>query len=255
MGAGDPLIAAWAVIPGLLVGSFLNVCIWRLPLRQSVIRPGSYCPACERRLKWWELVPVLSYLALGGKCRACRTPISPAYPLVELATAAVFAGSVLAWGLSVQAAATMVLGGLLITAGLVDAGHRIIPDALTLPGMAVGLVLSAVNPEVGLVSSAIGLVVGGGLLLGIAMATGGGMGGGDIKLGGLLGAFLGWQGLLVALLVGFVTGAVFGGILMVAGKKGRRDLMAFGPFLALGGLVAAFWGRALLGWYIMVIWG
>lgn len=255
MGAEGPLFPALAAVTGLVFGSFLNVCVWRLPLGLSVVAPASYCPACERKLNWWELVPVLSYLALGGRCRTCRSRISPVYPLVELATAGVFAASVLTWGLSPRAAAAVIFGCLLIVGGMIDALHRIIPDRITLPGMVAGLLLSTFSPEVGLVSAIVGLASGGGLLLGIAMATGGGMGGGDIKLGAMMGAFLGWQGLLVALFLGFVIGAVFGGALLLTGRKGRRDLMAFGPFLAVGGLVATFWGQAIINWYITTLWG
>ncbi|MCL6581541.1 MAG: A24 family peptidase [Firmicutes bacterium] len=245
----EPLALVLAAAFGLVVGSFLNVCIWRLPRRQSVVVPGSYCPACERPLLWWELIPLLSYVFLGGKCRTCGARISPVYPLVEAGNALVYVMSLLVWGWTVRAAAAALLGSLLIVVSVVDGRHRLIPDRVTIPGMVCGLVLSALDPTVGWWRAAAGLLLGGGLLLGIAVATDGGMGGGDVKLAAMMGAFLGWSSLLAALLVGFVFGALWGGALVLAGRKGRRDQMAFGPFLATGGLVAAFWGPALVGWY------
>jgi len=250
----SPLGVAAVVAFGLAVGSFLNVLIWRLPLGLSPVAPHSYCPSCERRLEWFELVPVVSYLVLGGRCRTCRAPISPVYPLVELGTGALFGASVLTWGWSLQSLSVALFGCLLIVGGVIDARHRLIPDRVTLPGLALGLVISTMNPAVGLLSALLGVLVGGGFLLAVAVATGGGMGGGDIKLGAVMGAFLGWQCLLVALLLGFLGGAAVGGALLLAGRKKRRDLMAFGPFLAAGALVAAFWGATLINWYITTIW-
>jgi len=243
-----------ASVLGLAVGSFLNVLIWRLPRGLSPVFPPSYCPSCERRLEWFELFPVVSYIVLGGRCRTCRARISPLYPLVELGTGALFGASVAAWEPDLAALSTTVFGSILIVAAVIDGRHRLIPDALTLPGLALGLVLSGLNPAVGLPAAVIGLLLGGGLLLVVAVATGGGMGGGDIKLAAVMGCFLGWQGLLVALLLGFVAGAVVGGALLASGRKQRRDLMAFGPFLAAGGLAAAFWGPDLIHWYLALLW-
>ncbi len=251
----DPLVLGLAALFGLAVGSFLNVCIWRLPRRQSVVAPRSYCPACDRRLSWWELLPLVSYVALGGRCRTCRKPISPVYPLVEAGTAALYVASLAFWGWSVQALSVALLGSLLIVGGTIDARYRVIPDVVTLPGIAAGLVLAALNPAGGIVSAIIGLVIGGGVLLAVAVVTNGGMGGGDIKLAAMMGAFLGWASLLAGLLLGFVAGALVGGFLVAVGVKRRKDLMAFGPFLAAGGLAAAFWGPTIVGWYARVFWG
>jgi len=250
----DPLVLGLTALFGLVVGSFLNVCIWRLPRKQSVVAPRSYCPACERRLSWWEMLPVVSYVALGGRCRTCRKPISPVYPLVEAGTAALYVVSLAVWGWSIQALSVGLLGSLLIVGGVIDAGHRILPDVVTVPGIVAGLVLAAFNPTVGIVGAIIGLVIGGGFLLAVAVVTNGGMGGGDIKLAAMMGAFLGWANLLAGLLLGFVAGALFGGVLVVVGVKRRRDLMAFGPFLAAGGLAASFWGPTIIGWYARVFW-
>lgn len=246
----EPLVVAGAAVLGLAAGSFLNVCIWRLPRKLSVVSPGSMCPSCERRLQWWELIPVVSYVVLGGRCRTCRAAISPVYPLVEAGTALLFAGSLWAWGWSLRALAVGVFGTLLIVSGFVDLRHRIIPDAVTLPGIAAGLVFSALDPGVGLLGAVLGVALGGGFLLAVAAVTNGGMGGGDIKLAAMMGAFLGWAGLLVAMLTGFVAGALVGGALMLAGRKGRRDFIAFGPFLAAGALAAAFWGPVIIEWYL-----
>ncbi len=249
------MLVALAAALGLVIGSFLNVCIWRLPRKESVVAPRSYCPACERRLKWWEMVPLVSWLALGGRCRTCRAPISPVYPLVEVGAAALYAGALLAWGPTLRALAVAVFGSLLIVGGVIDARHRIIPDVVTVPGLVAGLILGSFTPGVGPLASVIGALAGGGFLLAVALVTGGGMGGGDIKLAAMMGAFLGWSSLIAGLLLGFVAGALFGGALLVAGVKRRRDLMAFGPFLAAGGLAAAFWGQAIVGWYLRVFWG
>lgn len=237
------------------MGSFLNVCIWRLPRRQSVMAPRSYCPSCGRQLAWWELVPVVSYLVLGGRCRTCRRPISLQYPLVETATGVLYVLSVYFWGPGLHAVRTAVFGSLLIVAGVIDARHRIIPDVVTLPGFGVGLLLSALDPSVGLWSSLAGAALGGGLLLAVAVVSAGGMGGGDIKLAAMMGAFLGWAGLIVGLLAALVSGALVGGALVLAGVKGRKDLMAFGPFLAAGGLLAALYGPLVTTWYLGTFWG
>ncbi len=251
----DPYILGLAALLGLAVGSFLNVCIWRLPRKESIVTPHSYCPDCDRRLAWWEMFPVVSYLALGGRCRTCRKPISPVYPLVEAGTGALYAACLYIWGFSLHTLAIAIFGSLLTVGGFIDARHRIIPDAVTMPGIILGLGFSALEPGVGLVSSLLGVALGGGFLLLVAIVTNGGMGGGDIKLAAMMGAFLGWAGLLSGLLLGFVAGAVFGGLLLAFGVKRRKDLMAFGPFLAAGGLAAAFWGQLIVNWYLRVFWG
>jgi leader peptidase (prepilin peptidase)/N-methyltransferase len=251
----EPLILALAAVLGLLVGSFLNVCIWRLPRRESVVSPGSYCPACERRLTWWEMAPLLSYLALGGRCRTCRARISPVYPTVEAANATIYVAALLIWGWSLHALGVAIFGSLLLVGGMIDGRHRIIPDVITIPGLVAGLVLSTLNPAIGFWGSLAGLALGGGFLLLVAVVTNGGMGGGDIKLAAMMGAFLGWSSLIAGLLFGFITGALFGGTLVLLGVKHRKDLMAFGPFLAAGGLAAAFWGPDVVAWYLRVLWG
>jgi leader peptidase (prepilin peptidase)/N-methyltransferase len=243
------------IVLGLVVGSFLNVCIWRLPRRESLLGPRSRCSSCGRSLGAWELIPLLSYAVLGGRCRTCRAGISPVYPLVEAGNAALYVLSVFVWGWSLQALSAAVFGSLLIVSGIVDARHQIIPDAVTIPGLGLGLVLSIFNPQVGPVSALIGLLLGGGLLLAMATVTNGGMGGGDIKFAAMMGAFLGWTGLLSGLLIGFLGGAVVGLVLMLTGVKRRGDVLAFGPFLAVGGLVAAFWGPVIAGWYVALFWG
>ncbi len=253
--ARDPLILALAGLLGLVVGSFLNVCIYRLPRKLSIAYPPSFCPSCERCLAFWELVPLLSYLVLGGRCRSCRARISPVYPLVEGGTAILYLAAVAREGLTLDALSLALFGSLLIVCGGVDAGHRIIPDVVSVPGIVLGLGLSAFRPPVGVWSALIGLLIGGGFLFLVAILTDGGMGGGDIKLGAMMGAFLGWSGVLVALLLGFVSGALAGGLLLVTGKKKRRDPIAFGPFLAAGGLAAALWAPGIIGWYVSTLVG
>jgi len=242
----------WTILfglTGLCVGSFLNVCIHRLPRQQSLVLPSSCCPACGARLRPRELVPIVSYLWLRGRCASCGGRISPRYPAVELLTAVSWAAVGAVRGPTLAAASDLVLLSLLIVAGFADLETELIPNRLTVPGTLAGLALAALHPS-GLVAGLAGLGFGTGVLLLLALVSGGGMGGGDVKLGGLMGAFLGWPRIVVALAVAFLAGGPAGVVLVLAGRKTRRDRIPFGPFLALGGMVALFWGDSLVGWYL-----
>ena len=242
---------AWALTLGLgaIVGSFLNVCIHRLPRRESVILPGSRCPRCATPIRWYDNIPLLSFLLLGGRCRACRGAISWRYPLVEAITMLVFFLSGARFGFTFEGLRAAVLASALVVVTGIDLDHRIIPDRITLPGIVLGLIGAWFLPP-GIVSSAIGTVVGGGLFYAIAWASRGGMGGGDIKLAAMLGAFLGWQAGLLAIFLGVLAGGVVGVVLLVLRLRGRKDAIPFGPFLALGGTVSLFWGGLILRWYL-----
>lgn len=240
---------------GALVGSFLNVCIHRIPRGQSVVWPASHCPACTSPIAPHDNIPILSYLILRGRCRACRARISPQYPVIEFANAAGY-GLILWWfGIEWASAAYALLFSSLLVVACVDLFHQIIPNVITLPGIALGLIFASTILPVGLLNSILGILLGGGILWGLAWVSPylfgkEGMGGGDIKLLAMIGAFLGWKPTLLTIMVGAVVGSVVGlGLIMC--KAMRRDqYLPFGPFLALGAVVAMFFHREVMAWYL-----
>ncbi|HYD49274.1 MAG TPA: A24 family peptidase [Terriglobales bacterium] len=239
---------------GAVVGSFLNVCIRRVPEGESIVSPGSYCPSCDEPIRFYDNVPLLSYLALRGRCRNCRGRISSRYPLVELLTAALFWLVYRHTGLHPELLLYATFAAALVTITFIDLDHQIIPDVISLPGIVVGLTAAALGYGIPVRDSAIGLLIGGGFLYAVAagyelLTQREGMGGGDIKLLAMIGAFLGWRGVLVTLLVGSSTGAAIGIALMVMRGADTRLPIPFGPFLSLGALVALFHGEPLLEWY------
>ncbi len=233
---------------GLVIGSFLNVVIARLPERRSLWRPRSACPACDVAIAWYDNIPVLSFLALRGRCRACGGAISSRYPVVELLTAAAFLGAWAAFGPTPRFAVSSALLAALIVIAAIDLQRQIIPDAITLPGIVAG-VLIGVGTGAWL-DSVIGVLVGGGIFFVIILVQPGGMGGGDMKLGAMLGAFLGWKVLLFSLFVAVTVGGVLALALLATGLRGRKDPIPFGPFLALGGAAGLFWGERVVAWYL-----
>ena len=235
---------------GLVIGSFLNVVIARLPERRSLWAPGSACPGCGAAIAWRDNIPLVSFVALRGRCRACAVRISWRYPLVEAATAALFALAWLRFGdRLVDFIIAAALLAALVAITVIDLRYQIIPDAITLPGVLAGLVASLTSQRVSWLDSAGGIVLGSGLFVAVIVLSRGGMGGGDLKLGAMLGAFLGWKALLVALFVAVVLGGVSAVALLASGTRARKDAIPFGPFLAVGGAVALFWGDALVAWY------
>jgi leader peptidase (prepilin peptidase)/N-methyltransferase len=242
--------AAFAGVLGAVVGSFLNVVAYRLPRRQSLVRPASRCPACQAPIKPYDNVPVLSWLILRGRCRSCRAPVPLRYPLVEALCALLCVGAVLAGGgaAKVLLHATTIL--LVVPIALIDAEHRIIPNRLTALGAVLAVALGVALDPPGEPGRLIAGAAAGGALLVAALAHPGGMGMGDVKLAGVLGLFLGAAvapALLVALLAGVLAGA-----LVVARKgvpAGRKTAVPFGPFLALGAVLAVFLGDPLVHWY------
>jgi len=233
---------------GLVIGSFLNVVIARLPERRSLWRPRSACPACDVAIAWYDNIPVLSFLALRGRCRACGGAISSRYPVVELLTAAAFLGAWAAFGPTPRFAVSAALLAALIAIAAIDLQRQIIPDAITLPGIVAG-VLIGVGTGAWL-DSVIGVLVGGGIFFVIILVQPGGIGGGDMKLGAMLGAFLGWKVLLFSLFVAVTVGGVLALALLATGLRGRKDPIPFGPFLALGGATGLFWGERVVAWYL-----
>jgi len=242
---------------GAIIGSFLNVCIYRLPLKRSILRPASACASCNRPLAWFENVPLVSYVALRGRCRTCGERISPRYPIVEAITAAMFA---LAWwyyGPGVLLASRLVLGCALIVLFEIDREHQILPHAVTLPGIAIGFVFSLFT-EPGWVSSLAGIVIGGGTLLAIAygyyfLRHEEGLGMGDFKMLAMIGAFLGWQLTLLTLMMASVIGSVLGLSLIATRRGGMKSALPFGTFLALGAAAAAIVGPGLVEWYVRLL--
>jgi leader peptidase (prepilin peptidase)/N-methyltransferase len=238
---------------GLIVGSFLNVCAYRLPLGQSVVRPRSRCRDCGRQLGWADNIPVLSYLALRGRCRSCGARISWAYPAVEAATAAIFLGAALQFGASWLLVSRLVFASLLIVLFVTDLEHRILPNAITLSGILIGLAFSLVA-EPGWRSAAIGALAGGGVLLAIAelyyrVRGEEGLGMGDVKMLAMIGAFLGWDQMLLTLVLSSFAGSVVGVTMIALGRGTSKYALPFGTFLALGALAAIFVGRPIIEWY------
>ena len=235
---------------GLCVGSFLNVVIARVPEGRSIVGPGSACPRCSTPIAWYDNVPLLSFALLRARCRKCGEPISWRYPVVELVTGLLFVLALAERGLTID-----LIPALLLVAGLVaitgiDLDHQLIPDVISIPGIVVGLAVSTLTGRPGWLDSLVGVVIGGGIFLLIIVASRGGMGGGDMKLGAMLGAFLGWKLALVAILIAILAGGVFAMVVLLLRRKGRKDAVPFGPFLALGGVVSLFWGESLLAWYL-----
>jgi leader peptidase (prepilin peptidase)/N-methyltransferase len=236
---------------GLIIGSFLNVVIARLPERRSLWMPGSTCPGCGNAIAWHDNIPLVSFVMLRGRCRACATPIPWRYPIVEASTAVLFAIAWLIFGNDLpQFVVAVVFLAALVAITVIDLRHQIIPDAITLPGVVAGIVASVATDRISWIQSVVGILLGGGLFVAVILLSRGGMGGGDLKLGAMLGAFLGWQALLVALFVAVMLGGVSAVALLAAGRVARKDAIPFGPFLAIGGAVALFWGDAILAWYL-----
>ncbi|MEW8958226.1 MAG: prepilin peptidase [Moorella sp. (in: firmicutes)] len=236
---------------GLFIGSFLNVVIYRLPRGETVVWGRSYCPACGRVLAWYDLIPVLSYLLLRGRCRYCRLPISSRYLLVELVTGVVFTTLFYIFGLSWILVKYLFLSAVLVAASFIDLEHYLIPDRLVVTGACGGILLSLLARDVGFWSSLWGAVAAAGFLLLVAVISKGGMGGGDVKLAGMVGLFLGWPLASLALFLSLVTGGLAGVCLLVSGRKKRQDPLPFAPFITTGGLLALFFGEKMLHWYLV----
>jgi leader peptidase (prepilin peptidase)/N-methyltransferase len=250
----DGLVIAAVFAFGAIVGSFLNVCIVRLPEERSIVRPPSHCPGCRRDIAWYDNVPVLSYLVLRGHCRSCGIRISPLYPVVELLTGALAVALWMRLGLTLAFAGYFVFAAALVTITFIDLDHRIIPDVISLPGIVVGLVVSLVSPLVTPLDAILGALVGGGILLAVALgyqAIRGqeGMGGGDIKLLAMIGAFLGWRSVFLTLMVASMIGSLIGIAIMLYQRADTKLAIPFGPFLAGGALVALFFGDRILAFY------
>jgi len=249
-----PVAVIFSFLFGLCVGSFLNVVIARVPAGRSIVRPGSLCPRCGGAIVWYDNLPVLSYTLLRARCRACQEPISWRYPAVEVTCGVLFALAYLHFGPSPQLAVALVLLSGLVAITGIDFDHQIIPDVLSLPGIAVGILCSVAPGGIGWWDSLLGVAVGGGVFVVIIVSSSlvlgqPGMGVGDVKLGAMIGAFLGWKLALLSILLSVLVGGPLAATLLATGRKARKDPLPFGPFLALGGAVSLFWGESLLAWY------
>lgn len=265
---GIDLFGGIMFVLGAIVGSFLNVCIVRLPNEQSVVTPRSHCVKCKKTIPWYDNIPLASYFILRGKCRYCGAKFSSRYFLVELITALAFLGFYLYFGPSILLAPYLFMMGCFIIATFVDFEHRIIPDEVSVGGMFAGLVFSLLIPELHDVAvlgrakilvhvhslgiSMLGVLVGGGSiylmgLLGDLIFKKESMGGGDVKLLAMIGAFLGWPMAILTIFAASVFGAVYG---IIEKIRTKDSTIAFGPFLALGAIVCVFWGDAIIAWFL-----
>jgi len=243
---------------GLVIGSFSNVCIYRLPRNESLIFPGSHCPKCYKPIKYYDNIPLVSYLILKGKCRYCQEKISGQYPLVEFLTSFIYLILFLSYGLQWRTFVYMLLCSALIIITFIDLKEKIIPDVISLPFIALGFILSFFLKNISTTDSLLGILTGGGSLLLIAVVGSfifkkEAMGGGDIKLAAMIGAFLGWQFTILSLFLGFFFGSIIGVIILIKnkGNKEQNDSVPFGPFIALGTIIALFFGEVIINWYFM----
>ena len=257
------LISSMVFIFGAVVGSFLNVCVARLPKEESIVSPPSHCPLCKTPIAFYDNIPLISYLHLRGRCRSCREKISPRYFVVEFLLAVLAVLLFSRFGLGLAFFVNFVLVAALIVITFIDLDVRIVPDVISLPGIAVGLVVSIVNSQWLMVqslllptplSSALGILLGGGVLLLVAWSyqffTGiEGMGGGDIKLLAMIGAFLGWPSIPVALFFASLIGSIVGVAFMLKKGVDSKYALPFAPFLCFGALVYLFFGELLIALY------
>ena len=239
---------------GAVIGSFLNVCIYRIPKGRSIVWPGSACGSCGHMLAWYENIPIVSYLVLRGRCRACRAAISLRYPFVELLTAVMFAGAWWFYGPSVLLISRLLFGCALIVLFAIDLEYQLLPNVITLPGIAVGFAFSFLTSP-GWFDSVIGIVVGGGVLWAVAegyylVRHEEGLGMGDVKMLAMIGAFVGWKLTLMALMMASFAGSLVGVIFIVSRRGGLKYALPFGTFLALGAALAATIGPGVLDWYL-----
>jgi len=236
---------------GAVLGSFANVLIYRLPRRESIVFPGSRCPHCQAPIRPWDNIPILSYVLLRGHCRQCGGPIAVRYPIVEAAGGLVVAGLVWQYGLTLPTLRFVILAVALIVAFFTDLECGLIPNTLTYPGIILGILLSTVSGN--LRPSLLAAAGAGGFFLLVGVLSRGGMGGGDVKLAAMIGAFLGPMGAILSLFLAVTIGAAVALILLALRLRTRKDTMPFGPALALGTLIALFGSDAIVRWYLTIM--
>ena len=248
---------------GAIVGSFLNVCIHRLPAEESLVWPPSHCPSCKTPIHFYDNIPLVSYFFLLGRCRSCKVKISPRYFMVELITAVMAVALLYVFGLGFAFFFSFLLMAALVVIAFIDLDARIVPDIISLPGIVLGLIFALVNAWIVLepsavipspISSFLGIILGGGLLLGVAwgyqlLSGVEGMGGGDVKLLAMIGAFLGWPSVPVTLFFASLGGSVVGLLLMLTKGVGGKHALPFAPFLCLGAIFHLFFGQHIISFY------
>ncbi|MBW2039774.1 MAG: prepilin peptidase [Deltaproteobacteria bacterium] len=255
------MILFFGFVFGATIGSFLNVCIYRIPQEGSIVSPSSHCPHCGTPIHFYDNIPLLSFILLRGRCRACNAPISFRYPLVELLTGIFSITLLLRYGISPLYLVYFAFFASLTVVSFIDFSHKVIPDVISLPGILAGLAISWFHPQMSFKDSLIGVLLGGGALYLVAsgyhlVTKREGMGGGDIKLLAMIGAFIGWKGVLFTILCSSLVGAVVGVTLMlVSSEADSKYAVPFGPFLSLGGIIYIFWGEALINWYLGFLQG
>jgi leader peptidase (prepilin peptidase)/N-methyltransferase len=248
------MLVVVSIIFGAIVGSFLNVCIIRLPKEESIITPGSHCPHCKSPIKFYDNIPMLSYFILKGKCRHCNEPISFQYPLIEGLTAFGSLIIFMRFGPSLSYLFFFSFLAALIVITVIDLYHQIIPDVISIPGIGIGLLGSLIIPYITFFNSLIGILVGGGSLFLVAtlyqwLFKREGMGGGDVKLLAMIGAFLGWKSVILTILLSSFIGSIVGIAIMLLKGKDFKYAIPFGPFLSLGAVISLFYEEALISWY------
>jgi len=251
-------MVVYSALFGLALGSFMNVCIYRIPLKKSIVSPPSSCPNCGERIRFYDNIPLISYLLLLGKCRHCSNPLAWHYPLVEALTGLLSVALFIRYGLSYQYFLFLLFTSALVTISFIDLHHKIIPDVLSLSGIVVGLAVSFMPGTISWLDSLIGIIAGGGSLFLVAFVyeriTGReGMGGGDIKLLAMIGAWLGWRQLYLIVLISSLVGAIVGIVFLLVAGKGLRVRIPFGPFLSLGAIACLFFGPELMNWYSQLL--
>lgn len=247
----DLFLAVFLAVIGAVVGSFLNVCIWRIPRGESIVFPASHCPKCGTPIRFLDNIPIVSYLILAGKCRRCGEKISPRYPLVEALTAALSFLLFLKFGFTLQYLCAFVFTVALIAVTFIDLEHQIIPDVISLPGIPLFLILAVGFMDLSLLDSVLGLFIGGGFLFIIALGyefltKREGMGGGDIKLLAMMGAFLGWQSLFFIVFLSSILGSLVGITLILTKGRDMKYAVPFGPFLSVAAVTYLFTGKEMM---------
>jgi len=243
-----------AFVFGSIIGSFLNVCIVRMPQRSSIMFPGSHCPNCEYTIRFYDNIPLISYIILGGRCRSCKTPIPIRYFIVELLMGLLMALLLFHFDITLVFIPCAVFTAALVVITFIDLQHQIIPDRISLPGIPLGFLCSFILPWNTWIDSLLGILVGGGILYAVAagyylLTKKEGMGGGDIKMLAMIGAFLGWKGALATLILAAITGSLVGIVLIALKGKNFKYAVPFGPFLAAGAFCAMLYGEPLISWY------
>jgi leader peptidase (prepilin peptidase)/N-methyltransferase len=248
------LLPAFAALFGLIWGSFLNVVIHRLPSGESLVSPRSRCPSCRKPVAAHDNVPVLSYLVLGGRCRHCRAGISLRYPLIEGAVGAASLLAFLRHGLSLEYGAELAFVAAMLALIFIDFDHQILPNSITLPGTAIGLALAGPRDGMTFRDALLGALLGAGLLFFVAevyfrLRKAEGLGMGDVKMMAMVGAFVGWKGVLLTLFLGSLSGTLVGLLVMATSKADLRTKLPFGTFLGMGAIATVYVGERLIGWY------